>query len=253
MADPANKLLRWSWRLSGASLVMAMVALLTAFPLMSIGACSAWVLVVIALVFAVRAIREARRVTSTAQTQPQWPRLGGMLAVSVGLLAAYSVLNLAVTGLFREISKTTVTEANLLGIGQSLNLYFRDHGAYPESAFELARLNYVTAKQFLSIGDPRVLAGGTWDVPTYTSFMFLPLTTMMNGDAQVIVCHEREPWSRRELRILAPRVRWVLFADGQVKALDEAQFEEALKKNETRRNELGLPARDGASLSQPSG
>lgn len=38
--------------------------------------------------------------------------------------------------------------------------------------------------------------------------------------------------------VVAPHLRCVLFADGHVESLDEAQFEEALKKDAARRKEL---------------
>ena len=101
--------------------------------------------------------------------------------------------------------------------------------------------------------DPIVITGFDPSRPLYSSFVFLPCGPYVGSDRDIIIGYERELWSRCEARLLAPAMRWVLFADGQIRQLDQTRFEEALKKDEQRRRELGLSTRDETPESQPSG
>ena len=167
-------------------------------------------------------------------------RLWSTFGVAALLLAGQSWAMLQTMRGAREASKTTVTSANLMGIGQAIQIYQKDFGDHPSSLVTLVASNITTSKQMLSICDPDInhyLRPG----PMYSSFVYWPGVGKTAWPPDAILGFEREPWSPIGCRLFPTRARWVLFADGHVACLDNEKFEAALKLDKTRRMGMGWP------------
>ena len=85
----------------------------------------------------------------------------------------------------------------------------------------------------------------------YSSYIYRPGVAKHVADPGLIIAHEREAFDVCEPCICAPKERWVLFGDGKVIHLTDAEFAEALRKDEQRRRELGWPTTTEPAASQP--
>lgn len=255
MDDPASKSLRRSWWSIAASIVPAVVAVLTAYPLMNIGACFSWLTAWIALGLAAWAILCARRDTSLWEARPRRSSLAAALCLATSLLLAFTVLNFVVLRITREVSKSIVTASSLHGIHSAIEIYADEHEANPPSPDALVAQGHVTWKAFLSGNDPTSSTASRDGMHLdYSSFVFTLPADRLVKDADVVLAYEREPWNLREPRVFSPRcLRWVLSADGQIRSLDPSSFEEALKKDTAKRKELGMTSTESPAQSQPAG
>jgi len=79
------------------------------------------------------------------------------------------------------------------------------------------------------------------DRPIYSSYIYTPGIGKPMADPHLIIAYERRPFTTCQALALAPKERWVLFGNGQVGHLTDAEFAEAVLKNEERRRKLGWP------------
>lgn len=242
MDDASSKSLRWSWRLSGASIVLAVAASLAANALMHIGVCSAWIFGVAALVCAGKAIRQTRQAAATGGVQPRRSSLRQAVILALGLIGVGTFMNLWVVVLMDHVSGATATGLHLTCVGHEMQAYAEKHGEYPTPEDMLSNYGIVRRSERNA------------SAPPCSKDVLMPYTVAPTKTPKIILVYGPERWiKRRELRLLSPLCRWVLFADGRVELLDKAQFEEALKKDAAKRKELEKV--DGVSTmrSQPAG
>ena len=149
-------------------------------------------------------------------------------------------LMLQTLGRMRDAGKATVTSANLRGIGQALKLYHEDFEVHAPSLADLEVANYTTRKQFLSIADPGLV---NWSDtgPAYSSFAYNPGVGSWSKEPDIVLAFEKEPWTATEMRLFPKHGRWVLFGDGSVKWLQDAEFRATMELDRARRLDLGWP------------
>lgn len=196
--------------------------------------------------------RQSKRMGAPTQRSSRMAFLAVCLAL--GLLAAHATFWFTFLGRARNVSKSTVTNSNLQGIGMAVKLHVDAHGAWPMSFDELVADNNATPKQFLSICDPDVLSGRPLQLdhaPFSTSFTYGRHHGPWSNDKRLMIAWEREPWSPMRLQLFTDYGRQVLFGDGRVECLDAAAFADSVRIDSAARAERTTEPTSRAA-SQPS-
>jgi hypothetical protein len=234
--------LRTAKWLVASSVPLIIVALLAAFPLMSVGACLSWPVAFAATVVAIRALAIAVRCRAEPGKQASTSNSVLMLAICLGLLLGCTFLNLLCLGAVRAASKSTLSAANLRQIGTCVRIYAEKHTSYPPSLKYFVDAELMSPRSLTSPFDPEA----RYDVPrntlAYSSYIYTPGVGEPVFDPDIVIAYERDAFTACEARILSPKERWVLFGDGQVRHLADAEFDQALKQDKLRRQALGWPA-----------
>jgi hypothetical protein len=218
---------------------------------MSIGSCLAWPLALGAMIFAVRAVWEASA-TREAPTSPNAGRATTlMMTFCLMLLIGCTLLNMVALGSIRAASKATISAANLAGIGYAVKEYSERHSVYPLSLDSVIKEDGMSPKCFINPFDPEAPNYYPHARLLYSSYIYNPGIGKYVVDPEVIIAHEREAFDVCEPYIFAPKERWVLFGDLKVRHLTDAEFAEAMRNDEQRRQELGWPTSAGPAASQP--
>jgi hypothetical protein len=140
----------------------------------------------------------------------------------------------------RAASQSSVTVANLRGIGQAISIYQDRFGVFPLALDDLEAADFCTWKQFVSPNDPNPAA---WVAtkPLYSSFVYHPGIGQSFDNPDIVIAFEKKPWTPREMRFFPTYGRCVLFGDGHVLAIDESEFHARLEKDKACRLMLGWP------------
>lgn len=244
MDNPANKSLRWSWRLSGASFVMAFVALHWEPLVVLIGTCSACIFGVVACVFARRAARQACAVALAGEPQPPPARLRRAVGLSAGAIVIGLALVLLFVNIFR-ISWVAMGWGIRLGaLAREMQVYVADHGAYPTSAGLLDEGSEAVGSRTRS---------SDW----YADFVLMPGIDPSVKNGEIILAYDLVRWDVRRGSwapwLIPQKTRCVLFADGLVRGLGLSEFQSALKKDAEARRELEKETGAGTAQPQPVG
>ena len=188
--------------------------------------------------------------SDAARWNQRWPRMSAerrstarvscTVALAGILLVGHTFLGLTALSRMREYSKACISSANLLGIGAGLTMYVQDHGEPPTCFDDLVTTGINVPAQLVSRSDP-VCSTPSPTAPYYSSYVYRPGRGAYPADPGLIVAFERTATASASGRLIRERLRWVLFADGRVELFNEAAFEEALRKDEKRRGELGWP------------
>jgi hypothetical protein len=245
---------KWPWRFAGASVPLAVLALLTAWPLMMIGACSAWLLGAAALVSVLaivrRCMRQRRDVSSDGSppaTLPKTWQLALAAALTSLLVLFLAFIYMSALTAMRHSSKSSVSAANLKMILSAAETYADRTGTRAADLQDLVAAGICSPKAFFAVFDPEI-PESAWNSNrvVYSSYVFALPWRFPCNDPQVMVAYERKPFTPVAAKIGASRVRMVLYGNWRVETLDEQQFRAALQKDQQRRRELGWPT------SQPS-
>lgn len=248
LASSVPSPLRWSWGFAGATVPLAFLALLAAFPLMMVGSCFAWICGLIAVIVGLRVLVRSLRARRQAPTETSeqvsplaaaWPHvLGGVIALLI-LQLGLTWLNLLALGAVREASKAVVSRANLMGLDTAVACYGEDYGGYAATLRTFVDIEFSSYKSFISPFDPHRPSDWSPDQPLYSSYAYVPGKGDPVDDPLLVIAYEREPYCSSDARIFAEHKRYVLFGNGKVHHLSEAEFEAALDADHRRRQELG--------------
>lgn len=165
------------------------------------------------------------------------------ITMLVFAMSAYFVL--AVLVLFQGmaivsgLSKSTVTAANLRGLGVAIQMYCKDEDCFPADWDVLMAANNASSKQLFSPSDPNIFFSPT--PPYYSSFVLFPASAQDLKHPSIVIAFEREPWSKSKLRFFSTPKRYVLFADGLVRMQDANEFLSALEADRKTRSQLNRP------------
>jgi hypothetical protein len=171
-------------------------------------------------------------------------RLAGLLLAGTVLLVAHFIAFFLMAAVVREVSKASVTSANLRGICAATQAYSEDLEVLPASLDDLLNANMVTPKGLYSLGDPGIFQASLGTAP-YSSFVYQPPRTGAESDPHLIIAFERQPWTRRGVHLFPSWNRQVIFADGHVEQLAQKEFDAALKIDDARRQQPGTrPAQE---------
>jgi len=240
---------RW---LAVSTLPLIIMALTTAFPLMSVGACLSWPVAIAATIVAVKAFWQARRIRQETNAPGAARTTLLMMVLCLLLLLGCTFLNMAALGSIRAASKSTISAANLMAIGLSVEQYAEKYAAYPPSLNAFVSDGSMSAR---SLVNPFVPQAPDYDPDAqliYSSYIYKPGVGKYVSDPSIIIAYEREAFDVCVPYLFAPRERWVLFGDGQVRHLTEAEFAEAMRKDRRRREELRWPTATRPAASSPS-
>jgi hypothetical protein len=233
-----SRAVRW---LIIASVLLAIMSLSTAFPLMSIGACASWPLTLATAIMSATAWVRARKQHAEPFESIAKRTDKRLLVICLGLLLGSTYLNMQAFATMRVVSKSTMSAASLWGIGASVEGYAYSHATYPPSLEAMVDDSQISPKSLIAPFDP----DAPYDVPAgkliYSSYVYTPGTGKPVADPDLVIAYERGPFTICEPRLFAPKERWVLFGNGQVRHLTDAEFAEAMGKDKKRRQELGWP------------
>jgi hypothetical protein len=235
---------RRSRQWAAASLVLGCVAMVTTNIMLVIGACGGWLLALIALVFALTAI--VRNAGAPAEEQASIGRLS-LIAGVVPCVALFLGQTLIVQAAWRaawNTARTSISAANLRGIGNGVAAYADECKAYPPSLQELLSSGGMTPMTLCAPLDPDYDWRGSSQpgvVLIDSSYIYVPGHGTRANDPRVIIAYERRAFGSSRLRILQTPERCVLFDDGRVEILDESAFQRAWQQDHQRRRELGWP------------
>jgi hypothetical protein len=253
MVQRQSRNARW---LAASSVPLIILALVTASPLMSIGACLSWPVACIAAVMSLRALVNAGKYRADLSEQVSRRKPVLLLAVCVGLLLGCTALNMQCLAVVRIWSKQTITSHNLRFIWGCCEDYIQRHGVTPPSLDSLIAEGLTPPSMCVSLFDRKARRVAPSGDKKPCSYVYVPGPGKHVSDPDLIIAYEREAFDIVEPRVFAPKERWVLFSDGQVRHLSDAEFEQALVKDARRRRELGWPVPTGAPpqrpVSQPS-
>jgi hypothetical protein len=238
--QPPGPVLRWAWRMVVVSAITLPGTFLgkdTLFVLSPMaGTCFALIAMICSIIAAGR--NTSGRLAATDRVRP----LRILVTFLVCLLALLGQGTLASKTLnrVRDVGKSSVTAANLRGIGQAISIYRDDAGVFPPALNDLVATNNVTAMQCCSPNDPGFWMGARTK-PLYSSFVYHPGTVQSFDNSDLVVAFEKKPWTPKELRLFPTYGRCVLFGDGHVLAIDEMEFHARLEKDKACRLMLGWP------------
>lgn len=139
-------------------------------------------------------------------------------------------------------AKTPITAANLRGIGQALMIYVKQYGENPADLATLIQANICTEGSFESFGDPQPVVYSAAEGLKYCSFVYQPQAGSWHTDPKIMIAYEQQAWTPMQLRLIPTYGRYVLFADGHVRRLDDEAFEAAQREDAARRQVLNRPA-----------
>jgi len=247
--QPRLRTVRW---LMVATALLAGLSLLTAFPLMNIGACMSWPLALAAAGMCFTAFVRARTPPAEQFTRTARGGVGLLLATCFVMVIGSTCLNMVVLRVTRDASKSTIPAANLKALGLLVEQHAEMHAAYPPSLESIISEYSMSPKALLSPFDPDAPHDVPGDRLIYSSYVYRPGNGKPAPDPDIVIAHEREPFTICEPRILAPKERWVLFGDGQVRHLTDAEFADAMRKDEERRRELGWSTSTGPAAPSPA-
>lgn len=150
----------------------------------------------------------------------------------------------------REISKSAATASNISGLLLGMRAYCNDYGDYPSALSDLVRTQVATGSALRSYGDPIDLPESSPTAADYSSFIYQPLIGAWRDEPEVILLHERAPWSRHGDGRLAYTVG---FGDGRSAAVLVDEFGAVLWRSECRRREVAklAAAAQGQATTQP--
>ena len=238
-AQPGH-VLQWAWRL----VVVSSIALTGTFlgkdnlfvlsPM--IGVLLAWFALICSIIAAGR--NTSGRLPATDRVRPLQMLVTFLVCLLVllvqGTLASKTLRRV------RDVGKSSVTAANLRGIGQAISIYRDDTGVFPPAPDDLVAAGDTTAMQFISPNDPDPAA---WVAtkPLYSSFIYHPGIGQSFDNPDIVIAFEKKPWTPRQMRLFTSYGRCVLFGDGHVLAIDETDFHALLEKDQALRRQLGWP------------
>ncbi|HUU94746.1 MAG TPA: hypothetical protein VM487_03330 [Phycisphaerae bacterium] len=225
------------------ALAVAIALFLVEGPFVCFGTFAGFIAALMTLAGALACIKAYRNPDVEADSRGELTRSNvGFAAAAAGLiLIGYIMLALTALGRTREFSKTAVSAANLRGVGQAMELYTVDFGDYPPSPVELVAAGHSTWAEFCAFLDPDIPDDRPLEVAQYSSFVLRPGAGEWKADPKLLLAYERSPRTPVELRVIPRRGRWVLFGDGNVRTLDDGEFEAARQVDAARRKELDWP------------
>ncbi len=256
--DRVRSAVRRSRQFSAASLVLAVVTLVATNILVAVGACGGWVLALVAVIFALSAVRRACQVrTEDNMRITRFVLLAGTM-ICLAVLLGQSLMVWLTLRSGRIAGGNSISAANLGGIGKAVAWYAEEYKSYPPTFQSLLQDAGANPKALLSpldtgpgwveTSDPNVML-------VHSSYIYVPGHGPWANDPRIIIVYERMPFGSSGPLISRKPVRCVLFDDGHVDILDEDSFQRAWEQDRRRRRELGwpIPANEPASppASQP--
>lgn len=235
-----------------ASVFLAAMSLLTAFPLMNIGACASWPLALAAAILSFSAFLRARRQRTEFSESATKGRPAVLLAICLVLLLGSTFLNLMALAASRTVSMGTMSAANLKAIGISTAIYAEKYGTWPPTLESLIAEKYLSAHQLLAPCDQEFRDEARQGGVARSSYLYTPPPSKAPLSARTVIAFERKAFIICEPCLFAPKERWVLFGNGQVSHLTDAEFAEAMEKDRQRRQDLGWPTSTEPATSSPS-
>jgi hypothetical protein len=181
--------------------------------------------------------RKSRAVSSTP-----WACRFALFAGALILLFVNLGLGLNSFGILRARGLSEVSAGNLSVIGAALEMYQREHDAFPPSFDELVQTELCPRGCLRAFGDVKAWeVGGRSGPPCYSSFVYQRGAGDWRKDDRLILAYERGPFAWGETKMFPQAGRWVLFASGEVRWLTEHQCELALQQDRAQRKEIGWP------------
>jgi len=157
----------------------------------------------------------------------------------VGFLLVSTVLTVLAGNRMADLDRSIGSKTNLVVMWRGLNDYAENHGTFPSSLDELVRDRGLPVWTLVSPSERALWRVARSDQTVRSSYVYKPGRGRPASNPDIIIAHDREPFGTWEPRIFAAKGRLVLFADGRVEHLKAAEFDEALRKDEQRRRELG--------------
>lgn len=217
-----------AWLLTGLTLLLRDDSLYTGFSF-------AIPLAVIATCVSILAGRfNAEQDSRNKSPRSMVPTIGVVLLVLQVVLFAVALQKSSAMG------RGKIAEQNLRAAWDGMMGYQAAHQRPVPDMKALAASGRVSPQKLISPADPNQGENGA---ATRTSFDYLLPRVDIAGDPAIILLYEREPWFPTAVSILPPpRGRHVLFFDGTVRLLEEAEFTRAKDTDQHKRKELGWDA-----------
>lgn len=170
----------------------------------------------------------AERAAGAERRGGGWTKAGVLSSLVVGQV----LLSWAVLATARESAKSPISASNLRGIDCAIDLYCKSHGQPPPSLTALVQSGLSTPGQVVGLDG---VQEGFTDGEMNTSYVYLPDPADCSEDGRRVVAYEKEACAPLACAVLFRRYgRWVLFGDGHVDRLADAEFQEALQVSQRR-------------------
>ncbi len=168
--------------------------------------------------------------------------LWGVFAASVLLLSCQILsVHRIYSHKMQLVYSTGLAPLQLRSLGDYIEGYHDEHGEIPKTLEALVQDDYVLRRHLVWVDDwPR------WSQlrdtgPILCSYAYYPGLFPKVREPKVVMAFEKEPWTIPEYRLFWVFERSVLFGDGTVRCLHEAEFAAALAEDRRRREELHWP------------
>ncbi|MBN2446458.1 MAG: hypothetical protein JXO22_07030, partial [Phycisphaerae bacterium] len=156
--------------------------------------------------------------------------------------AVQVVLWLGALAATQAAAKAAVSRANLRGIGQAIKLYHNACGDYPASFTDLVAHGECTLPQFICRADKYITEARPGEPIPHTSYIYSPGAGEWREDEDIVLAHERCPWSVAPNGAIFWRPAYgVLFADLHTEYIDWEEFSGVWYRSLDRRREIGWP------------
>ena len=218
-------------RISAISAVpLFALALLAPIPFLCAGSCGGAIVSLIAVAAAVTSLRRGGTLTHDPHSAASIRHRKPLLAVSLLLLVATVWTCMAALGTARNMSKASVSASNLRTFATVLHQYAEAHRSVPTTLTEMIELGELHPGLLLSVGDPaRPSFREQAETAKYSSYVYTPPVDPMDRSPDLILAYEYCPMHPLSGHIFPELGRQVLFGDGNVRLVSEAEFIELQK------------------------
>lgn len=188
----------------------------------------------------------ARRRALMAPVRPLLLR--GAFILSASMLLVHGLLVGSACNRFTFYERSALlAPANLRMLARTLDYYCERFGTPPTTLGDIVQESCTGHWMPILVLDESRLTNGA-EPHRDSSYAYHPGLYPKRQDPQIVIAFEKSPWTIREIRLFYELGHSVLFADGQVRFVCQANLKGVLEQDRKRREELGWPVCDWSKM-----